>query len=134
MHKIILGSLFLIPQLTHAEIKTLGDVLDLAMSTVNDFLIPFLVSLALLAFFWRNIVSLFKKDELVNKAESKWYLFWGVIALFVMLSVWGLVGILADAFGIKNVVPQLGSSNNNNGGGSNLPPCGPPLLPGTECQ
>ncbi len=132
MYKIILGAFFFIPQLTHAEIKTLGDVLDLAMSTVNDFLIPFLVSLALLAFFWRNIVSLFKKDELVSKAESKWYLFWGVIALFVMLSVWGLVGILADAFGIKNVVPQLGSGNNG-GGGSNLPPCGI-ALPGTDCQ
>lgn len=124
-------SLFALPLVAQAEIRNLGDVLAWVLNIVNVYFIPLLVSLAILAFFWRNIVALAKKDELVSKAETKWYLFWGIIALFVMVSVWGLVGILADALGIKNVVPQLNTGGNNSGG--NLPPCGI-SAPGTPCD
>ena len=115
-------SLFALPLVAQAEIRNLGDVLAWVLNIVNVYFIPLLVSLALLAFFWRNIVALVKKDELVSKAETKWYLFWGIIALFVMVSVWGLVGILADALGIKNVVPQLNTGDNPND--VNIPGCG----------
>ena len=104
------------------QFQNLGDVLEWLLALVNDYFIPLLVAIALLAFFWRNIVALAKKDELVQKAEIKWYLFWGVIALFVMVSVWGLVGILADAFGIRNAIPQL-DTGSGGGGDANLPPC-----------
>lgn len=103
--------------------QDLGEVLDWVLALVNDYFLPLLIALAMLAFFWRNIISLTKKDELASKAEAKWYIFWGIIALFVMVSVWGIVGILADAVGIKNVVPQL-----DTGGGSTLPPCGTPRI------
>lgn len=33
-----------------------------------------------------------------NRSDAKDKLFWSVIALFVMFSVWGLVGILNDTF------------------------------------
>ncbi len=116
-------SLLALPLVAQAEIKNLGDVLAWILNIVNVYFIPLLVSLALLAFFWRNIVALAKKDELVSKAETKWYIFWGIIAIFVMVSVWGLVGILADALGIKNVVPQLNTGSNGTGAESSLPPC-----------
>lgn len=111
-----------------AEFQNLGDVLAWLLGLVNDYFIPLLVSLALLAFFWRNIVALAKKDELASKAETKWYLFWGVVALFVMVSVWGLVGILADAFGIKNVVPQLNTGSGEDGTDENVDD--PDFIPG----
>lgn len=111
------------------QFQNLGDVLEWLLALVNDYFIPLLVAIALLAFFWRNIVALAKKDELVQKAEIKWYLFWGVIALFVMVSVWGLVGILADAFGIRNAIPQLDTGS----GGENLPPCSI-AAPDTPCD
>lgn len=107
-----------------AGFQNLDDVLRWVLNLVNSYFIPLLVALGLLAFFWRNIVALAKKDELVSKAETKWYLLWGVIAIFVMVSVWGLVGILADIFGIKNVVPQLNTGDNNGtGSGDPLPAC-----------
>lgn len=122
MKYILLAGLF-VPQLANAQtFRTLGDVLDWLLNLVNDFFIPLLISFALLAFFWRNIEALRKKDEIVQKAEVKWYLFWGIIALFVMVSVWGLVGILADAFGIRNAAPQLDTGDGSSGSG--LPPCG----------
>lgn len=114
-----------------AEFQNIGDVLKWLLDLVNDYFIPLLVAIALLAFFWRNIVALAKKDELVQKAEIKWYLFWGVIALFVMVSVWGLVGILTDIFGINNVVPQLSTGSGDN---EDTTPCDPEANPEEPCD
>jgi len=120
MKKNLIPILLLTPTLASAQqFQNLGDVLEWVLGLVNSYFIPILIGLALISFFWRNVVALAKKDELAQKAELKWYLFWGVIALFVMVSVWGLVGILADTFGIQNAVPQLdtGSGGNNNDDG-----------------
>ncbi len=53
-------------------------------------IIPILIGLALLTFLWGVLTYLFKKD----KEEGKNFMIWGIIALFVMTSVWGLVSIL----------------------------------------
>lgn len=133
MKKILIAILLLTPALASAQqFQNLNDVLEWILKLVNDYFIPLLVAIALLAFFWRNIVALAKKDELVQKAEIKWYLFWGVVALFVMVSVWGLVGILADTFGIRNAVPQLDTgSGGGNGSGEE---CGPEADPSEPCE
>ena len=39
--------------------------------------------------------------------DGKKLMFWGGIALFVMFSVWGLVGILRNTFGIENFIPKV---------------------------
>ncbi|MEN9921256.1 MAG: hypothetical protein RLZZ517_234 [Candidatus Parcubacteria bacterium] len=52
--------------------------------------IPVLIALAVLAFMWGIVMYLFTGD----KEKGKDMMLWGVIALFVMTSVWGLVGIL----------------------------------------
>lgn len=104
---------FLIPGFAFAQgtgFNNLSDVLDWVLNLANNFFIPFLLSLAVLAFFWRNIVALAKKDELVQNANLKWYLFWGIIALFVLVSWQGLVGILTESFGIDKAIPQLNTS------------------------
>lgn len=131
MKHLLFVSLLVLPAIVSADtFQNLNDVLEWVLNLVNDFFIPLLVALALLAFFWRNIVSLAKKDELVAKAEARTYLFWGLIALFVMVSVWGLVGILADALGIRNAIPQL---NTSGGSTTTLPPCETPRT-GAPCD
>ncbi len=45
-------------------------------------------------------------DE-AKREEGRKFMLWGIIAFFVMISVWGLVGILRDTFGVHNVIPQL---------------------------
>ena len=93
---------FVIPAIAFGQ-QRIGYLFQQILNFIADviqFLGPVLISLALLAFFWRNIVALAKKDELVSKAETKWYLFWGIIALFVMVSIWGIVAFLQQNLGI----------------------------------
>lgn len=89
---------------------------------VISFLGPVLISLALLAFFWALIQFLFNKEA---KAEdSKKYLLYSVLILFVMVSIWGIVAFLQDNLGIGDgrdlnrtpgvpIRPFNGQPNNN---------------------
>jgi uncharacterized membrane protein (GlpM family) len=75
---------------------------------LGSVLIPLLITLALVAFFWNIVKSIYKSGEKADAVkDGKMMLIWGVIALFVMISVWGLVGILTDTLGINSVIPQL---------------------------
>jgi hypothetical protein len=49
------------------------------------------------------------KREIEEKRKAgKSFMIWGLIALFVMVSIWGLVGVLSNTFGInKTLLPQL---------------------------
>lgn len=64
---------------------------------VISFLGPVAISLALLAFFWSLILYLFKREETPNASK---YLGFSVLILFVMVSIWGIVGFLQDTLGI----------------------------------
>ena len=43
-----------------------------------------------------------------KKEKGKQFMLWGVIALTVMVSVWGLVGVLSSTFGVRSlIIPQV---------------------------
>jgi hypothetical protein len=97
--------LFAVPILVDAQSgleKLISDTGDL----INK-VIPVLIGLAVLAFLW-GVVQFIFSSEGPQKADAKQFMVWGLIALFVMVSVWGLVRILSDTLGIRaNEVPRL---------------------------
>lgn len=60
-----------------------------------------LAALALLVFFWGLVKYLAKADDEKAKEQGKNTMVWGVVALFVMFSVFGLVRFLMTSFGIS---------------------------------
>jgi hypothetical protein len=93
------------------------DLLCYITSIINNFIIPLIFALATVAFVW-GVVQFFilNADEQEKRAQGKQFMIWGIVALAVMLSVWGLVGMLTSTFGIRgNILPQVtppgGSSN-----------------------
>lgn len=75
-----------------------------------DYLIKFILVLSLVAFLWGifRLVFLNATNE-AERAKAKKFMLWGIIALFVMTSVWGLVNVLRSSlFGTGNlIIPQL---------------------------
>lgn len=61
-------------------------------------LIPIMFAIALLGFFYGLVMYIFSKDA--DKDQAKKTMIWGVVALFVMASVWGLVKFIGDAVGV----------------------------------
>ncbi len=61
---------------------------------------PIIIALAVLYFVWG--IAKYIKDSASEGAqeEAKNIMLWGVIVIFVMVSMWGLVAILTRTFGI----------------------------------
>jgi hypothetical protein len=58
-------------------------------------------------FIWGVIKFVINPSEEVKREQGRQFMLWGVIALTVMVCVWGLVAILANTFGINYVFPQV---------------------------
>ncbi len=67
-------------------------------------LIPVVAGFALLAFFWGLAKFIFRVGGDENAVEEgKRIMLWGIVALFVMLSIWGLVSFIRSGLGIPGV-------------------------------
>jgi hypothetical protein len=55
-------------------------------------------SAALLLFFWGVAVFMFSAGDSKARSEGKYRIFWGVIIMFILGTVWGLVRILRQTF------------------------------------
>lgn len=73
--------------------------LALANKILNG-LVALMILVAILAFFWGLIMYLFKQGE--DKSEGLKLMFYGVIAIFVMVSIWGIIRLLQQTFGVQN--------------------------------
>jgi len=88
------------------KFKSLLDILIWVKCVITAVLIPLIFTLAFLFFLW-NVVVFMRSDDKTNKEEAKQRMGWGIIALFVMLSVWGIIKILSNTLGITPSVPLL---------------------------
>lgn len=88
----------------------LQDLLCYITKIINDSVIPLIFAVATAFFVW-GAVKFFIIDagEEAQREQGRQFMIWGIIALAVMLSVWGLVAMLGSTFGINNssVLPQV---------------------------
>ena len=94
IYKIILSSVFvLFPIFSFAQqLEKTKDLFWAAKYIVTDMLVPLAFILALLFFFWG--IAKYIRSAGSEKDEGKIIMVWGIVALFVMASVWGLVAFL----------------------------------------
>jgi len=89
--------LLMLPAITFAQtiqtvIATVGNILNL--------LIPIVITLAVIYFFWGVAKYILNADNEEKKAEGRSIMIYGIIALFVIVSVWGLIGLLGNTFNV----------------------------------
>lgn len=87
----------LLPALASAQ--TLTDTL-FTLSTFLNAAIGLFVTLAIVIFFWGLIKYLMSVGE--QKAEGLQIMFYGVVAIFVMVSIWGIIRLLQNTFRVQN--------------------------------
>jgi hypothetical protein len=94
---LIVGALAL-PLTSFAALGNISGLVTDIGGIVNQ-IIPILFAIALLGFFYGLVMYIFGKED--NKDQAKKTMIWGVVALFVMASVWGLVTFIGNAVGIN---------------------------------
>lgn len=88
---------------------TFRDLLCYAARILNTFVVPLIFALTIVVFVW-GVVNFFiiNAGEEAKREQGKLFMLWGILALAVMLSVWGLVAVLGGTFGIDtSVIPQV---------------------------
>lgn len=94
-------SFLLVPHLAFAQGLSPLMIFLQSVEKVLAILIPILVSLAVAAFFYGLIRYLWTAAGNPEAAsENKRIMYWGVIAIFVMVSLWGLVLFIGKALNI----------------------------------
>ena len=86
LQKIILAGLVTFPAVALAQLDGIGNLVSRLGAIIRN-LIPVLLGLAVVVFFWGIIQYLFTDA----KEKGSKLMFWGVIAIFVMVSIWGLI-------------------------------------------
>lgn len=105
-----LVAVLVIPAVSHAAI--LGGTWSLVVEVgrlVNRLTLV-VSAIALLAFFWGLTKFISKSGDSKNNAEGKNLMIWGTVALFVMVSVWGLVRFIGTEVGVtdgNNYAPNI---------------------------
>mgnify|MGYP003423815579 CR=1 FL=1 len=89
------------------DLDSIANIFNWASCTLVTAIVPFLLSLAVAAFVWGIIQYYLNPDNEEKRKKGKSFIIGGLIALFVMISMWGLVQVLTDTFGIKTLIPQL---------------------------
>ena len=84
------------PLLAQAE-TDLKSIIGTGISILES-LIPLLIGLALVYFIWGIVEFIGKSGDETARTEGKQKMIWGIIALFVIVAVWGLVGVIAQSF------------------------------------
>jgi len=59
---------------------------------------PVLAALALVFFLWNMSKYVFNSDDTKARSEAREYIFWMTIAFFVMITLWGIVGVVRRTF------------------------------------
>ncbi len=85
---------------------TLGEIFFFLIGLLKNSVMPLLVGLAVAGFVW-GVIQYFIVDSEDKKKKGKEFMLWGIIALFAIVSVWGLVGILGKTFGVESTIPQI---------------------------
>lgn len=76
------------------------------LNTINRFLnafIPLFITLAIVYFFWGLAKYMLNIGE--KKDDAIQAMIWGIVGLFVMVSIWGIIKLLQNTFKVGDTNP-----------------------------
>ena len=71
------------------------------MTDVIKLFVPFLVIVALVAFIWGVVQYVIAGGDANKKKEGRNLIIYGLIGLFVIVAVWGLVAVIGNTIGVQ---------------------------------
>ncbi len=74
------------------------------ITAVVNMLIPLLLTLAIVMFFWGLVKYIANADDEGAKDSGKTLMIWGMVAIFVMVAFWGIIGYVQSSLGINGTV------------------------------
>ncbi|KND52088.1 MAG: hypothetical protein AB198_00740 [Parcubacteria bacterium C7867-003] len=111
MKKALWGSLYFVPMLAFAQ-ATFTNLIT-SINNLKGVLQPVaavLFGLAIVYFFWGVAKYVLNASDAKAREEGRGIMVWGIVAIAVMASIYGLVNLLSSTFGVQTgslTVPVL---------------------------
>lgn len=99
-----LGLMLVLPMVTMAQSDGLFELLDVAGQLIAR-LIPLIIGVAVITFLW-GVLSYVTASDDAKQKEARGIMMYGIIVLFVMVSIWGLVNLLGDTISLTDTAPE----------------------------
>ncbi len=97
VYSVLFYSVF--PRVAHAAPQNFRQLADSITGMITS-IIPILSGAALLVFLWGIADFVRNAESSTGREEGKQRMVWGVVGLFVLLSLWGLVSFVGSSLGI----------------------------------
>ncbi len=94
----------LAPAFAHAQLGNIENIVE-AIGNLVSLATPIVVGLALLVFFWGLVKFIFASADDDKRDDGKRLMIWGIIALFVIVSIAGIINFIQDAVGVDEGGP-----------------------------
>jgi hypothetical protein len=109
MKKVLLGSFVLFALPFVAAAQTLTNITSLVASIGNIvyILIPILIGVAIIVFFFGLVKYIWGAKGEDSSAEGRRIMLAGIISLFIMVSIWGIIQFAQSALGISGANAAL---------------------------
>ena len=85
-----------------AEAATIAGIIG-NIHAIIKVLFPFFIGIAVVVFMWAGVQLVLDAGDEAARKSNKDKMLWGLVAIFAMLSVWGLVGIIGNSLGVAPV-------------------------------
>lgn len=105
--KIVIASVTLLtPTLTFAQPAAnfggIGSTINTVIGFLNGTLVPLVFALSFFMFLWGMFTYFFlSKASEEGRDNGKQLMIWGVVAFVMMVSIWGLVNVVAQGLGFR---------------------------------
>ena|SRR3989338_2915109 len=82
---------------------TLKSLMSKIIQLIVNPLIILMFALALAYFTFGVVVFLANKDDETKRTAGKQHMIWGVVGMFIMISVFGIMRLIVNSLGITNL-------------------------------
>lgn len=106
MKKLIPAAAALLPMVAFAETETINSLIIFALDVLAK-LVPVIIAIAVILFLWGVVGFITAGDDKEKRDNGRNMMVYGIIGLFVMVAVWGLVNILGDTFNLNKDAPKV---------------------------
>jgi hypothetical protein len=94
---LFLGLAIFLPNIVLAAPADFAGLVSAIIGVVKSF-VPLLFGVAVLIFFWGMAKFVLNSGDEAGVAEGKQTMFYGLVGLFVMFSIWGIIRIIEATF------------------------------------
>lgn len=92
---------------------TFASIIAKLINDIINPMIPLVFTLAIIFFFWGLAMYILRSGDPAKRKEGTQMMTYGLLGLFVMFSVWGLLAIVSNTFSLDNTslpIPQFRGS------------------------